>query len=90
MRAAKTGNFLAKLIVRFKELINDFFFVLLAAMLETFFDNVTSKFMVTKLNHTALDAFHDAVLVFLASSLLKYVLDHIVAELIFGQSLDIQ
>ena len=57
-------------------------------MLETLFNNITGKFMVTQLNDLALYALDNFVFVLLALSMLQNMLDNIIPKLIFYERME--
>ena len=90
LRASKVCDLLGELIVGLEELVNDLLLVLLAAMLKALLDDIASEFVVAKLDRSALNAFNNAIFVFLAPALLQDVLDHIVTKLVLSKGLDVQ
>ena len=62
--------------------------VFVAAILETFFDDIAGEFVVAESDDIAFDALHDAILVLLILSVLQNVLNHIVPKLVIRQVID--
>ena len=68
-----------------QDLIDNFFAVLLAAVLQALLHHVAGELVVAQVYHVALYAPHYLVLVFLVFPVLQHVLNHVVPELVISQ-----
>lgn len=58
-------------------------------MFKAFLNDIAGKFVITELNNSSFDAFYNFVFVFNRDTLFKYMLNHIVAKLIFCEDINI-
>jgi hypothetical protein len=58
-------------------------------MFKAFFNNIAGEFMITEFNNPSFDAFYNFILIFNRDALFKYMLNHIVAKLIFSKDINI-
>ncbi len=58
-------------------------------MFQAFLNDIARKLVVAQLNNFSFDAFNDFIFVFLTFSMLKNMLNNIIAKLIFGKRMNL-